>query len=29
MVAQIGKLLSGKFPEENIEMQGAPMKKSN
>ena len=29
MVAQIGKMLSGKFPEENIEMQGAPMKKSN
>ena len=29
MVAQIGKLLSGKFPADNIEMQGAPMKKSN
>ena len=29
MVAQIGKLLSGKFPADNIEMQGAPIKKSN
>ena len=27
MIAQIGKLLSGKFPEDNIEMQGATMKK--
>ena len=27
MIAQIGKLLSGKFPEDNIEMQGAAMKK--
>ncbi len=27
MVAQIGKLLAGKFPEDNIEMQGAAMKK--
>jgi len=27
MVAQIGKLLSGKFPEDSIEMQGAAMKK--
>ena len=29
MISQIGKLLSGKFPEDNIEMQGAAMKKSN
>jgi len=29
MISQIGKLLSGKFPEDNIEMQGAPIKKSN
>ena len=27
MISQIGKLLSGKFPEDNIEMQGASMKK--
>jgi hypothetical protein len=27
MISQIGKLLSGKFPEDNIEMQGAAMKK--
>ena len=27
MISQIGKLLSGKFPEDNIEMQGATMKK--
>ena len=27
MVSQIGKLLAGKFPEDNIEMQGAAMKK--
>ena len=27
MVAQISKLLSGKFPEDNIQMQGATMKK--
>jgi len=29
MVAQIGKLLSGKFPEDNIEMQGGNAKKAN
>ena len=27
MISQIGKALSGKFPEDNIEMQGATMKK--
>ena len=27
MISQIGKLLSGKFPEDNIMMQGAAMKK--
>ena len=27
MISQFGKLLSGKFPEDNIEMQGAAMKK--
>ena len=27
MISQIGALLSGKFPEDNIEMQGAAMKK--
>ena len=27
MISQIGKLLAGKFPEDNIEMQGAAMKK--
>ena len=27
MISQIGKLLSGKFPEDSIEMQGAAMKK--
>ncbi len=29
MISQIGKLLSGKFPEDNIEMQGGLKKKSN
>ena len=29
MISQIGKLLSGKFPEDNIEMQGATMKKKS
>ena len=27
MISQIGQMLSGKFPEDNIEMQGAAMKK--
>jgi len=27
MISQIGALLSGKFPEDSIQMQGAPMKK--
>ena len=27
MISQIGKLLSGKFPADDIEMQGAAMKK--
>ncbi len=27
MISQIGALLSGKFPEDSIEMQGAAMKK--
>ena len=29
MISQIGKLLSGKFPEDSIEMQGGLKKKSN
>ena len=29
MISQIGKLLSGKFPEDNIEMQGGSAKKTN
>ena len=29
MISQIGKLLSGKFPEENIEMQGGALKKKS
>ena len=29
MISQIGKLLSGKFPEDNIEMQGGLKKKTN
>jgi len=29
MISQIGNLLSGKFPEDNIEMQGAAMKKKS
>ena len=29
MVAQIGKLLAGKFPEDSIEMQGGSAKKTN
>ena len=29
MISQIGKLLSGKFPEDNIEMQGGNAKKAN
>ena len=29
MVAQIGKLLAGKFPKDNIEMQGGALKKKN
>ena len=29
MISQIGKLLAGKFPEDNIEMQGAAMKKKS
>ena len=27
MISQIGALLSGKFPEDSIQMQGAAMKK--
>jgi len=29
MISQIGKLLSGKFPEDNIEMQGGALKKKS
>jgi hypothetical protein len=29
MISQIGALLSGKFPEDSIQMQGAAMKKKN
>jgi hypothetical protein len=29
MLSQIGKLLSGKFPEDNIEMQGGALKKKS
>ena len=29
MISQIGKLLSGKFPQDSIEMQGGKAKKSN